>query len=242
MFVLDWLKQLLQAHVLIPYPNLHHCLEIWWWDGNSISQNQTVTIPVSLQRLLLCNRFIQQNAALIKIAITGQSIKWYDALTNGNISKYYVAERNTYYASQNNQRLRSDNSILINIQNTAAPMRHKSDFCSSQNPTLNTIVISGTAYNGMILQGFYLTQLWKMALLITLQQKTAVSTKLAAISYQYFTRKWLCRNVLWWFEWWFWKVNLSDYNSKLISNTLDIQFSYYSSYSAAENQSVQTNY
>jgi hypothetical protein len=23
--------------------------------------------------------------------------------------------------------------------------------------------------------------------------------------------------LLWWFEWWFWKVNLSDYNSKLIS-------------------------
>jgi hypothetical protein len=101
MFVLDWLKQLLQAHVLIPYPNLHHCLEIWWWDGNSISQNQTVTIPVSLQRLLLCNRFIQQNAALIKIAITGQSIKWYDALTNGNLLVNTTLQNGiTYYASQ----------------------------------------------------------------------------------------------------------------------------------------------
>jgi hypothetical protein len=79
MFVLDWLKQLLQAHVLIPYPNLHHCLEIWWWEWESISQNQTVTITSQpYQRLLLCNRFIQQNAALIEIAITGQSIKWYD--------------------------------------------------------------------------------------------------------------------------------------------------------------------
>jgi hypothetical protein len=37
------------------------------------------------------------------------------------------------------------NSILINIQNTAALWKHKPDFCSSQNPTLNTIVISGTA-------------------------------------------------------------------------------------------------
>jgi hypothetical protein len=50
------------------------------------------------------------------------------------------------------------NSILINIQNTAALWEHKSNFCSSQNPTLNTIVISGTVqwYNST--GSFYLTQ------------------------------------------------------------------------------------
>jgi hypothetical protein len=51
-----------------------------------ISQNQTVTItsqplPTTTSLQSFC---IQQNAALIEIAITGQNIKWYDALTNGN--------------------------------------------------------------------------------------------------------------------------------------------------------------
>jgi hypothetical protein len=38
------------------------------------------------------------------------------------------------------------------------------------------------------------------------------------------------------------KVTLSDYNSKLISNITGYNFSYYSNYSAAENESVKSNY
>jgi hypothetical protein len=36
--------------------------------------------------------------------------------------------------------------------------------------------------------------------------------------------------------------DLSDYNSKLISNITGYNFSYYSNYSAAENESVKSNY
>jgi hypothetical protein len=51
------------------------------------------------------------------------------------------------------------NSILINIQNTAAPMEAQIRLLLSQNPTLNTIVISGTAVKWYDSTGsFYLTQ------------------------------------------------------------------------------------
>jgi hypothetical protein len=58
---------------------------------------------------------------------------------------------NTYYASQTINGCERQNSILINIQNTAAPTEnYKSDFCSSQND-FKYIVISGTAiqYNNI---------------------------------------------------------------------------------------------
>jgi hypothetical protein len=51
----------------------------------------------------------------------------------------------SYYASQtiNSE---SEGSVLINIVNTAAPTGNSPQtFCSSQNPTLATIVPSGTA-------------------------------------------------------------------------------------------------
>ncbi len=56
-------------------------------NGNSVTQEQKVIInaqplPVSTSPQTFC---IQQNTTLNSIAITGQNVKWYDALTNGNL-------------------------------------------------------------------------------------------------------------------------------------------------------------
>ena len=127
---------------------------VWNYDdgnGNSITQNQTVSIssqplPTTTSPQPFC---IQQNATLNSIAITGQNIKWYDALTNGNLLNNTTLLQNgiTYYASQTINGCESARApVLINIQNTATPTGNSPQtFCASQNPTLNTIVITGTS-------------------------------------------------------------------------------------------------
>lgn len=80
---------------------------VWNYDdgnGNLVTQNQTVII--SSQPLLTTTSAqtfcIQQNATLNSITITGQNIKWYNALTNGNFLANTTLLQNgiTYYASQ----------------------------------------------------------------------------------------------------------------------------------------------
>lgn len=94
---------------------------------------------------------IQQNATLNTIAISGSNIKWYDALTGGNLipNTTNLVNGTTYYASQtigSCESLRA--AVTISIQNTAAPTGSSNQlFCSTSNPTLSTIVLSGTAIN-----------------------------------------------------------------------------------------------
>ncbi|MBP6757526.1 MAG: hypothetical protein KA210_15390, partial [Bacteroidia bacterium] len=91
---------------------------------------------------------IQQNATLSSIVITGQNIKWYDALTNGNLLANTTLLQNgtTYYASQTINGCESERvAVLVTIQNTATPTANATQsFCTSQNPTLNTLAITGT--------------------------------------------------------------------------------------------------
>ena len=127
---------------------------IWEYNdgnGNTSTQNQTITItaqplPTATSPQTFC---IQQNATINEITITGQNIKWYDALTNGNLLANTTPLQNgiTYYASQTINGCESDRiSVLINIQNTPTPTGNTNQtFCKSQNPTLDTIVVSGTA-------------------------------------------------------------------------------------------------
>jgi gliding motility-associated-like protein len=227
---------------------------VWKYDdgnGNSISQNQTVTItsqplPTTTSLQSFC---IQQNAALIKIAITGQNIKWYDALTNGNLLVNATPLQNgtTYYASQTINGCESDRiPILINIQNTAAPMGSTNQtFCSSQNPTLNTIVISGTAVQWYNSTGSFLPNSTPLEDGVTYYASQAEngceSTRKLAVTVSLINAlpandyvEMFCDDLNDGSE----KVNLSDYNSKLISNTAGYTFSYYSSYWGAESQSV----
>jgi gliding motility-associated-like protein len=92
---------------------------------------------------------IQQNATLSSIAITGQNIKWYDALTNGSLLANTTLSQNgtIYYASQSINDCESDRiPILINIQNTLPPTGDSNQsFCSEQNPTIANLIVTGNA-------------------------------------------------------------------------------------------------
>lgn len=195
------------------------------------------------------NFCIQQNANLRSITITGQNIKWYDALTNGTLlsDATPLQNKNTYYASQTVNGCESNRiPVSINIQNTNAPTGNSQQtFCISQNPTLNTIVITGTNIkwydnltSGNILpistplingQTYYATQtLNGCESLSRLSVTVALIYTLPANNYA----ESFCDDLNDGSE----KVNLSDYNSKLISNTSDYSFSYYTTFSGAENQ------
>ncbi len=120
-------------------------------NGNTSTQNQTITItsqplPTANSPQTFC---VEQNATLNDIQITGQNIKWYSNLTNGTlVSPTTVAQdKATYYASQTINGCESNRiPVTINIQVTSAPTGNANQpFCSSQNPTIANIEITGTA-------------------------------------------------------------------------------------------------
>jgi gliding motility-associated-like protein len=92
---------------------------------------------------------IQQNATLNDIAITGQNIKWYDALTNGNLLPNTATVQNgtTYYASQTINGCESERvAVLVNIQNTSLPTADTNQsFCTGTNPTIENIQVTGSS-------------------------------------------------------------------------------------------------
>ena len=92
------------------------------------------------------NFCIQQNAKITDITITGQNIKWYDALTNGNLlSTTTLLQNNTnYYTSQTLNGCESERvAVLINIQNTSMPTANANQsFCTGSNPTIANIQIT----------------------------------------------------------------------------------------------------
>nr|WP_288833625.1 T9SS type B sorting domain-containing protein [uncultured Flavobacterium sp.] len=117
-------------------------------NGNSVNQNQTVTItrqplPIINSPQTFC---IQQNATINNIVINGQNVKWYDALTNGNLIPNTTLLQNgiTYYASQTINGCESERiAVLINIQNTPAPTANiNQSFCTGSNPTIANIQIT----------------------------------------------------------------------------------------------------
>ncbi|MFV8325499.1 T9SS type B sorting domain-containing protein [Flavobacterium sp. ZS1P14] len=227
---------------------------IWKYNdgnGNTSTQNQTIIIstqplPTAASTQSFCSN---QNAKLNNVAITGQNIKWYNTLVNGTplLNTTSLQNGTIYYASQTINGCESERtSITINIQNTQAPIGSGDQtFCTSQNPTLDTMVVSGTAikwYNsvGVILSTstplqdgaiYYASQTvsgcestTKLAITVSLI-RTLPANNYAEL---------FCDDLNDGFE----KVNLSDYNSKLISNTSGHTFSYYSTFSGAENQLV----
>jgi gliding motility-associated-like protein len=102
--------------------------------------------PTSTSPQTFC---LQQNATISSIAITGQNLKWYDALTNGNLVTNTSLLQNgiTYYASQTINGCESERTpILINIQNTLAPTGDSNQsFCTVQNPTIANLIVTGNA-------------------------------------------------------------------------------------------------
>jgi gliding motility-associated-like protein len=100
--------------------------------------------PSSITPQTFC---IQQNATLSSITITGQNIKWYDALTNGNLlaNTTLLQNNTTYFASQTINGCESERAaILINIQNTPLPTADTNQtFCSDSNSTIAAIKVTG---------------------------------------------------------------------------------------------------
>lgn len=119
-------------------------------NGNTATQNQIVTIvsqplPIANTPQTFC---IQQNATINDIAITtGQNIKWYDALTAGNLLLNTTSLQNetTYYTSQTINGCESERlAVAIKIQDTPAPSGDANQpFCTGQNPTLDNIIVTG---------------------------------------------------------------------------------------------------
>ncbi|MDG2431738.1 T9SS type B sorting domain-containing protein, partial [Flavobacterium sp.] len=220
-------------------------------NGNSSSQNQSVIITAKAKptATALQSFCIQENATISNIAITGQNIKWHDALINGNILPNTTTLQNstTYYASQTIDGCESERvPVTIQIQNTAAPTGNGSQtFCSSQNPNLSNLTVTGTtikwydaAANGTLLSNtillqngntYYATQtengcesVNRLAVQITL------ITTLPATNYEEI----LCDDLNDSKE----IVNLSSYNTNLITSTAGYSFSYYSTLAGAENE------
>lgn len=192
---------------------------------------------------------IQQNATLNEISITGQNIKWYDAQVNGNQLPNTIPLQNgiTYYASQTINGCESEKiPVLINIQNTLAPAGNANQsFCSSQNPTLDTIEISGNKIKWYNSAGVLLSNSTSLQDGVTYSasqtenscespNKLAVTISLVSTLPANNYEELFCDDLNDGSE----KVNLSTYNSKLISNTSGYSFSYYSTFSGAENQLV----
>lgn len=91
---------------------------------------------------------IYENATINNIEIvTGQNIKWYDALTTGTLlpNTTLLQEGTTYYASQTISGCESERTaVTVKIYDTPAPTGDTNQpFCTGQNPTLQDIVVTG---------------------------------------------------------------------------------------------------
>jgi gliding motility-associated-like protein len=191
---------------------------------------------------------IQQNATLNNITISGQNIKWYDASTGGNLLPNTTLLQNgiTYYASQTINGCESTRvPVLVNIQNTPAPTGNQNQsFCSTENATLNNVAVTGTDiiwYNSLsgntvlptstLLQNgvtYYASQTINGCESST---RLAVSIQLINTLNANNYSETLCDDLNNGIE----TVNLSNYNSFIISSTGNT-IKYYYSLNGAQNQ------
>jgi len=220
-------------------------------NGNSSSQIQNVTITsVALPTLNSTQQFcIQDNATLGNITVTGQNIQWYDAQTAGNLLPTNTLLQNgvTYYASQTINGCESERvPVTVQIQNTTAPTGNSNQsFCSTANATLNDIAITGTAiiwYDSLsgntvlpattLLQNgitYYATQTVNNCESIN---RTPISISLINTLNAADFSEYLCDDLNNGHE----KIDLTAYNTSLLSNTAGNTFSYYKSLLGAQNQ------
>ena len=89
-----------------------------------------------------------QNPTITDIQITGDQIKWYDALNNGSLltETTNLQDGKTYFASQTVNTCESERfGVTVSIVNTpSAPITNGDiQFCKSENATLNNVQIAG---------------------------------------------------------------------------------------------------
>jgi len=188
---------------------------------------------------------IQQNVTLNDIAITGQNLKWYDALTAGTLLSNITPLQNgmTYYASQTINGCESERiPVVVNIQNTEAPTGNTTQsFCTSQNSTLSTITISGTVIKwydnaGILLSDSIALQDGKTYYASQTENNCESTNRLAvtvslistlpANDYEELICDYLNDGIE--------TVKLEDFNPNIISNASNYIFTYYKSFSDAD--------
>lgn len=192
---------------------------------------------------------IQQNATINDIAISGTNIKWYDSLTSGNLlsNSTSLVDGVTYYASQTSNSCESLRvPVTILIQNTVAPSGDANQvFCSTANPTLASIVLSGVALNWYA-NNTSTTILPNSTALVDGTTYFATQTVNGCESVNRFSvtvslinslnandySQSFCDDLNDGSE----DLNLSDYNSNFVASTSGITFTYYSTFNGAENQ------
>ena len=119
-------------------------------NGNIENQNQTIiltatSLPIVNSIYYLCQNDIK---SINDIIVTGTNIKWYDASTGGNLLAGSTILQNglIYYASQTVNGCESLRvPVTIQVQNTIIPTGTNQSFCATQNPTLNDVIVNGTA-------------------------------------------------------------------------------------------------
>ena len=194
---------------------------------------------------------IQQNATLNDIVINGQNFRWYDSSTAGNLLSDTTSLINgqTYYVSQTNTNCESNRTpVLINIQSTPPPTGPANQtFCSTQNPILNDIVVNGTNLNWytsnsstiaiqnttQLVDGstYYASQVTNNCESIN---RLAVTVNLISNLNANDYSETICDNFNDGFE----IINLSNYNTNLISDISNCTFEYYPSLISATNQTI----
>jgi gliding motility-associated-like protein len=203
----------------------------------------------------------QQNATLNNIIINGQNIKWYNSSLGGNVlpNNTQLTNGSTYFASQSNSNCESLRvSVTLNIQNTITLTGNPNQtFCSTQNPTLNDIVVNGTNLNWysstsstntipnttLLVNGttYYVSQNINSCESIN---RLAVTVNLINTLNANDYSETICDDLNDGSE----IINLTNYNTNLISNISNCTFDYYYSLLGATNQtssdliSTITNY
>lgn len=205
----------------------------------------TVYPPIITSPQTFC---IQQNATLNSIDINGQNIKWYNALIGGNLlsNTTFLTNGTTYYASLTINSCESTRiPVLINIQNTPPPTGTLiQTFCSTQNPKINDIIVNGNNliwYNSNsstnaipnttdLVDGttYYASQTINNCESVS---RLAVTVNLINTLNANDYSEIICDNLNDGTE----IIDLTDYNTNLISNISNYTFEYYNSLNGATN-------
>lgn len=209
----------------------------WKYDdgnGNFSTQTQKVTItspalPTANTAQVFCKT---QNPKISDIQISGQNIKWYDG--NGNIlSQNQILTDGSYFATQTINGCESDKiSIKVTINSTALPIGNTyQEFCTTQNAKISDLKVTGTNLkfydvSGNILAASTLLQ-DKTSYFVTQNLSNCESDKLEikvginpnAIPANDYSEA-FCNDTTDNFK----KINLTSYETKLISGTYNFDY------------------
>lgn len=193
---------------------------------------------------------IQDNATLDDVVMNGQDIKWYDAQIGGNLLlATTLLTDGVYYASQTISGCESGRiAVLISILNTPPPTAiSPQTFCIAQASTLNNLIVNGTAvlfYDSMatgnllpnstlLVDGttYYASQnLNGCESVQRLPIDVVVLNSLPVTDFEDL----ICDDLNDGGE----RVDLTAYEEDIILNPSAYTFSYYTSFSGAENESA----